>query len=225
MISRLAGLRLSCPIAARYLWDILFRSYLVEIGRPTPGCAAAGVSVQRSLAHSSRMRRTSLPPNRIGTKRKMPQAFFAWCRETGRFASFDALIKGRGRTRLCTGCTIPFCGQTSPHVCADMSAGEPAASSCLIPGSQPECLRHSRRKKSLAGQKNGRHFAAGRETGIFPAKSAFFPPMCSRQAKLPTAISTPRFGESKNPPGWPVSGFRVLSPRDIYGAFCSGPIW
>ena len=84
-----------------------------------------------------------------------------------------------------TGCTIPFCGQTSPHVCADMSADEPAAPFCLMPGSQPECLRHSREKKSLAGQKNGRHFAAGRETGIFPAKSAFFQPVCSRQAKLP----------------------------------------
>ena len=56
---------------------------------------------------------------------------------------------------------------------------------CRMPGSQPECLRHSRGKKSLAGQKAGRHFAAGRETGIFPAKSAFAPPVWSRQAKLP----------------------------------------
>ena len=78
-----------------------------------------------------------------------------------------------------------------------------------MPGSQPECLRHSRGKKSLAGQKDGRHFAAGRETGIFPAKSAFSPPVCSRQAKLPQAISTPRLSLSKNPPaGRP----RALAP-------------
>ena len=36
-IPRLAGLELSCPIAARYLWDILSGSYLLKIGRPTPG--------------------------------------------------------------------------------------------------------------------------------------------------------------------------------------------
>ena len=56
-------------------------------------------------------------------------------------------------------------------------------------------------KKSLAGQKDGRHFAAGRETGIFPAKSAFAPPMCPRQAKFASQqISTPRLKLSKNPP-------------------------
>ena len=32
------------------------------------------------------------------------------------------------------------------------------------------------------------------------AKSAVIPPMCSRQAKLPVAISTPRFEGSDNPP-------------------------
>ena len=37
IIPRLAGLGLSRPIAARYLWNILSRSYLVETGRPTPG--------------------------------------------------------------------------------------------------------------------------------------------------------------------------------------------
>ena len=34
---RLAGLGLSRPIAARYLWDILSRHYLPRQGRPTPG--------------------------------------------------------------------------------------------------------------------------------------------------------------------------------------------
>ena len=101
-----------------------------------------------------------------------------------------------------------------------------AAPSCLIPGSQPECLRHSRGKKSLAGQKAGRHFAAGRETGIFPAKSAVIPPMCPRQAKFASQqISTPRLKLSSKSPGWPASNFRVLSPRDIYGTFCPGPIY
>ncbi len=70
-------------------------------------------------------------------------------------------------------CCFWPCGQTSPQVYAGLAADESAASSRLIAGSQPECLRHSRRKKSLAGQKNGRHFAVRRKTGIFPAKSAF----------------------------------------------------
>ena len=37
VVPRLADLGLSRPIAARYLWGILFMPYLVEIGRPTPG--------------------------------------------------------------------------------------------------------------------------------------------------------------------------------------------
>ena len=91
-------------------------------------------------------------------------------------------------------------GQTSPQVrqvCLPMNRQHLF---CRMPGSQPECLRHSRGKKPLAGQKDGRHFAAGRETGIFPAKSAFAPPVWSQQAKLPVAISTPRFEGSDNPP-------------------------
>ena len=36
-IPRLAGLGLSRPIAARYLWDILSGAYLPRQGRPTPG--------------------------------------------------------------------------------------------------------------------------------------------------------------------------------------------
>ena len=77
---------------------------------------------------------------------------------------------------------VSYCAATLRK---SLSADESAAPFCRIPGSQPECLRHSRRKKSLAGQKDGRHFAAGRETGIFPAKNAVIPLVCSRQAKLP----------------------------------------
>ena len=113
-------------------------------------------------------------PNRFGAVEKCHGHFSLGAGEEGRFASFDALGKGRGRRHLCKACAIVFCGQTSPQAAGTgMSADESAASSCLMPGSQPECLRHSRGKKSLAGQKDGRHFAAGRETGIFPAKTLF----------------------------------------------------
>ena len=77
----------------------------------------------------------STPP--IRRRRKTLTAFFAWCRETGRFASFDALIKGRGRTRPFTGCTIPFCGQTSPKICAGMSAGEPEGKNLPVKRARP----------------------------------------------------------------------------------------
>ncbi len=77
----------------------------------------------------------STPP--IRRRRKTRPAFFAWCRETGRFASFDALIKGRGRTRPFTGCTIPFCGQTSPKICAGMSAGEPEGKNLPVKRARP----------------------------------------------------------------------------------------
>ena len=80
---RLAGLGLSRPIAARYLWDILFRLYLLKIGRPTPehcrptggsrqnrwptpGCTAAGVSGESQVAHAGRMRRKGISLNRFG---------------------------------------------------------------------------------------------------------------------------------------------------------------
>ena len=97
-------------------------------------------------------------------------------------------------------CCFWPCGQTSPQVYAGLAADESAASSRLIAGSQPECLRHSRRKKSLAGQKNGRHFAVRRKTGIFPAKSAFSCFRTHGKRNCPSAISTPRLGLSDNPP-------------------------
>ena len=97
-------------------------------------------------------------------------------------------------------CCFWPCGQTSPQVYAGLAADESAASSRLIAGSQPECLRHSRRQKSLAGQKNGRHFAVRRKTGIFPAKSAFSRFRTRGKRNCPSAISTPRLGLSDNPP-------------------------
>ena len=47
VVLRLAGLGLSRPIAARYLWDILSGHYLLKIGRPTPEyCRPTGGSRQ-----------------------------------------------------------------------------------------------------------------------------------------------------------------------------------
>ena len=57
----------------------------------------------------------STPP--IRRRRKTLTAFFAWRRGTACFAAFFTPKKGSGRTHPCTGCTIPFCGQTSPQVC------------------------------------------------------------------------------------------------------------
>ena len=125
----------------------------------------------------------STPP--VRRRRKTLTAFFAWRRGTACFAAFFTPKKGSGRTHPCEGRSTLFRGQTLPKLCVGMSADESTATFYRIPGSQPECLRHSRGKKSLAGQKDGRHFAAGRETGIFPAKSAFHPLVYSRQAKLP----------------------------------------
>ena len=38
-----------------------------------------------------------------------------------------------------------------------------------------------------------------------------------------TESAAAAWGKQKSP-GWPASDFRVLSPRDIYGTFCPGPI-
>ena len=46
----------------------------------------------------------------------------------------------------------------------------------------------------------------------------------ARQTKS-QAISTPRFSLCDKLSGWPASGFRVLSQRDIYGTFCLGTIY
>ena len=55
----------------------------------------------------------------VRRRRKTLTAFFAWRREIKkRFCRLLGLWpKGGGRTHPRTGCTIPFCGQTSPQVC------------------------------------------------------------------------------------------------------------
>ena len=139
----------------------------------------------------------STPP--VRRRRKTLTAFFAWRRGTACFAAFFTPKKGSCRTHPCEGRSTLFRGQTLPKLCVGMSADESTATFYRIPGSQPECLRHSRRKKSLAGQKNGRHFAVRRKTGIFPAKSAFSCFRTRGKRNCPSAISTPRFGLCKNP--------------------------
>ena len=59
----------------------------------------------------------STPP--VRRRRKTLTAFFAWRREIKkRFCRLLGLWpKGGGRTHPRTGCTIPFCGQTSPQAC------------------------------------------------------------------------------------------------------------
>ena len=89
---------------------------------------------------------------------------------------------------------------TAPHTCrAGVSADKPAAVLCLMSGSQPLLYAHKRGEKALS------------LLGF------------SRQTKS-QAISTPRFSLCDKLSGWPASGFRVLSQRDIYGTFCLGSI-
>ena len=66
VIPRLAGLELSRPIAARYLWDILFRVYLLKIGRPTSGARCRCGGGENGLAHAGCMRRKGLSLHRFG---------------------------------------------------------------------------------------------------------------------------------------------------------------
>ena len=121
-----------------------------------------------------------------------------WCR--GLKSVFGAFW-GLGQKALRRGTRVFRAeGYCAAYAHTGMSADESTAPFCLMPGSQPECLRHSRGKKSLAGQKDGRHFAAGRETGIFPAKT-LSSRLCSRGKRNSlSAISTPRLSLSKNPP-------------------------
>ena len=140
----------------------------------------------------------STPP--IRRRRKTLTAFFAWRRGTACFAAFFTPKKGSGRTHPRTGCTIPFCGQTAPKICESMSADESTASSRLIAGSQPLLYAHKRGEKALLFHlpSRGKRNCHGqfRRRGLGRAKI----------------------------PGWPAPASRVLSPRDLYGTFCPGPI-
>ena len=197
--------------------------------------------------YPARMRRNGFPSNRFGTvenRKRRPALPVGVSRDARNIPSRNSAARvapgikkhfcpllglwpkegGRTRTRARDAQSC-FAARPCRRFVDDLAADESAASFCLMPGSQPECLRHSRGKKSLAGQKDGRHFAAGRENGIFPAKSAFASPVCSRQAKLPVGnFDAAAWGKQKSP-GWPASGFRVLSKRVIYGTFCLGSIW
>ena len=96
---RLAGLGFVHPIEARYLWGILSGVYLPEIGRPTPEVCARRLCQRKNLSFRTPAARaeTYVPSQLVRCRRGRRKAWPAWRREPGRFASFDALIKGRGR--------------------------------------------------------------------------------------------------------------------------------
>ena len=73
-----AGLKLSRPIAARYLWGILSMPYLVEIGRPTPGACRRSCqrTIQPSALHPHEEKRTFSQPIRHRRKQKAPCGAF-----------------------------------------------------------------------------------------------------------------------------------------------------
>ena len=96
---RLAGLGFVHPIEARYLWGILFGVYLPEIGRPTPEVCARRLCQRKNLSFRTPAARaeTYVPSQLVRRRRERRKAWPAWRQEPGRFASFDALVKGRGR--------------------------------------------------------------------------------------------------------------------------------
>ena len=103
IVLRLAGLGFVHPIEARYLWGILFGVYLPEIGRPTPEVGARRLCQRKNLSFRTPAARaeTYVPSQLVRRRRGRRKAWPAWRREPGRFASFDALVKGRGRGHPC----------------------------------------------------------------------------------------------------------------------------
>ena len=98
IVLRLAGLGFVHPIEARYLWGILFGVYLVDIGRPTPEVCARRLCQRKDLSSALRPHEEDCMPSQPTRRRRgRRKAWPAWRREPGRFASFDALVKGRGR--------------------------------------------------------------------------------------------------------------------------------
>ena len=122
-------------------------------------------------------------------------------REKGRFASFDALIKGRGRTRLCTGCTIPFCGQTSPQVCCRYVCRR--VDSNLLPDTrQPTGMPAAFTGEEIPCRPKGRPaFRGGPRKRDFSRKKRFCLACVLAASEIClTQISTPRFWVRNNPP-------------------------
>ena len=157
---------------------------------------SAGIGLLRSIS----IRRMGIPHHRFGAVEKRSQRFSLGAGEQRVLLPFSRRKKAVAARTRARGAQPCFAAKPRRKFVAGMSADESTATFYRIPGSQPECLRHSRGKKSLAGQKAGRHFAAGRETGIFPAKSAFSRFRTHGKRNCPSAISTPRLGLSDNPP-------------------------
>ena len=140
-------------------------------------------------------------PNRFGAVEKCHGHFSLGAGEEGRFASFDALGKGRGRRHLCKACAIVFCGQTSPHtrtqVCLPISRQHPFAR-CQA-ANRNACGIH-RGRNPLPAKRTAGISRRAAKTGFFPQK-ALLPRLCARgKRNCPSAISTPRLGVSNNPP-------------------------
>ena len=156
---------------------------------------SAGIGLLRSIS----IRRMGIPHHRFGAVEKRSQRFSLGAGEKGVLRPLTPRSKDVAARTRARGAQPCFAAKPRHKFVVGMSADESTATFYRIPGSQPECLRHSRRKKSLAGQKNGRHFAVRRKTGIFPAKSAFSCFRTRGKRNCPSAISTPRFGLCKNP--------------------------
>ena len=154
----------------------------------------------------------------------MPRAFFAWCRGKGRFASFDALVKGRGRGHPCEWMLHPAraaklrrrCGR---YVCR-------LVGSILLPDArQPTGMPAAFTGEEIPCRPKGwPAFRGGPRNRDFSRKKRFF----STRVLAASEIATGNFDAAAQPkqksPGWPASNFRARSQRDIYGTFCPGPI-
>ena len=149
VIHRLAGLGLSRPIETRYLWDILFRLYLLKIGRPTPEyCRPTGGSRQNRWSTPGVHRRwcqrgktacarrpheeEGISLNRFGgvggAAGRIPFA----AGELGALCTLAPWPKYMAAGTRVSGCWFWPRGQTCR---AGVSADKPAAPFCLMPGS------------------------------------------------------------------------------------------
>ena len=110
---------LFCPIAARSLWNILSMPYLPNPAGLRRECACRWRQRKKRPCALQPHEEKQISSQPVRRRRKTLTAFFAWRREIKkRFCRLLGLWpKGGGRTHPRTGCTIPFCGQTSPQAC------------------------------------------------------------------------------------------------------------
>ena len=87
-IPRLAGLRFSRPVAARYLWNILSEHYLVRIGRSAPEIRCRWCQRRNHPPAPQPYEEKRISPQPVRRRRKTLTALFVWCRGTACFATF-----------------------------------------------------------------------------------------------------------------------------------------